>query len=93
MIPKSGSIIAPSSGDTLNAKDPPGTPNILAIPPSHVAAISNKELSGFPKFIITSSETWHSSSTTTTRYSPLVEDVIVNWEFWLSIWLLFKNHW
>ena len=46
MIPKSGSIIAPSSGVTLNANDPPGTPNILAIPPSHVADISNKELSG-----------------------------------------------
>ena len=57
MIPKSGSIIAPSSGVTLNEKDPPGTPNILAIPPSQVAAISKKELSGFPKFIITSSET------------------------------------
>ena len=57
MIPESGSIIAPSSGVTLNANDPPGTPSILAIPPSHVADISNKELSGFPKFIITSSET------------------------------------
>ena len=78
MIPKSGSIIAPSSGIILNEKDPPGTPKMLATPPSHVPAISNKELSGFPKFIITSSETIHSSSSTTTRYSPLVEDVIVN---------------
>ena len=45
--------MASSFGVTLNEKDPPGTPNMLAIPPSHVAAISNKELSGFPKFIIT----------------------------------------
>ena len=53
IIPESGLIMASSFGVTLNEKDPPGTPNMLAIPPSHVAAISNKELSGFPKFIIT----------------------------------------
>ena len=61
MIPTSGSIIAPSSGVTLNEKDPPGTPNILAIPPSHVAAISNKELSGDKLVTSTTEDEGHAS--------------------------------
>ena len=46
IVPVAESITAPSTGASANANEPPWTPVILAVAPSHVAVNSNDELSG-----------------------------------------------
>ena len=45
IVPVSGSITAPSVGDSAKLNVPPSTPIILAIAPSQVAVNSNEESS------------------------------------------------
>jgi hypothetical protein len=43
-VPVVGSIVAPSVGTGLNAKVPPASPVIVAVPPSHVSVVVNEAL-------------------------------------------------
>ena len=61
-MPVDESITAPSVGVSTKANEPPGNPVTKAVAPSHVAVSSNDESLGFPKFILMSSDTIHSSS-------------------------------
>ena len=58
----SGSITAPSAGESAKANEPPGKPRTEAVAPSQVAVNSKEESLGSPKFILISSDTMQSSS-------------------------------
>ena len=45
IVPVSGSITAPSLGDSAKLNVPPSTPVTMAVAPSHVAVNSNEESS------------------------------------------------
>ena len=64
--PVTGSIVAPSVGESTKENVPPSTPKTVAVAPSQVAVNSNNELSGLPKFNNKSSETIQSWSKTST---------------------------